>query len=158
MTHTTADLSDAYPDAAVARPGFIDFGGRARFSGPIRTVRCWEDNSLVRATLETAGNGAVLVVDGGGSMNCALLGDRLGVLAASNGWLGVIVNGCVRDSAELARLDLGVRALATTPRRSDKRNTGDVDLPVTFAGVTFTPGEWVYVDEDGIVVLPVRAI
>jgi regulator of ribonuclease activity A len=158
MTRATADLSDAYPDAAVVRPGFADFGGRARFAGPIRTVRCWEDNSKVRASLETPGSGAVLVVDGGGSMNCALLGDRLGALAASNGWMGVIVNGCVRDAAELARLDLGVRALATTPRRSHKRETGDTDLPVTFAGVTFTPGEWAYADEDGIVVLPVQAV
>lgn len=156
--HATADLSDAYPDAAVARPGLADFGGRARFSGPIRTVRCWEDNSKVRAVLETPGSGAVLVVDGGGATTCALLGDRLGALAATNGWMGVIVNGCVRDSAELARLDLGVRALATMPRRSHKRDTGEIDLAVTFAGVTFTPGEWVYVDEDGIVVLPVQAV
>ena len=157
MRVATADLSDAHPDAAIAEPGLLDFGGREAFSGFIRTVRCFEDNSLVRAVLEGQGDGAVLVVDGGGSRSCALLGDRLGALAIVNGWSGVIVNGCVRDAAELRRMELGVRALAAHPRRSLKRGEGDQDVPVSFLGVDFVPGFWVYVDADGALVLPERA-
>jgi regulator of ribonuclease activity A len=154
MIPNTADLSDACPDAAIAEPGLIDFGGTPRFAGPIRTVRCFEDNSHVRAALETPGDGAVLVVDGGGSLRCALLGDRLGALAIANGWAGVIVNGCVRDTAELARMDLGVRALASNPRRSGKGGDGELDVTVSFRGIDFTPGHRLYADLDGILVLP----
>ncbi len=157
MRVTTADLSDAHSEASIATPGLRDYGGRVAFSGFIRTVRCFEDNSLVRTTLEDQGDGAVLVVDGGGSRNCALLGDRLGALAIVNGWSGVIVNGCVRDSADLRRMELGVRALEAHPRRSIKRGEGEQDVPVSFLGVEFVPGEWVYVDSDGVLVLPERA-
>lgn len=153
MVFATTDLSDDHPAAATAGPGLADFGGVRRFAGPIRTVLCWEDNSMVRAALEETGNGAVLVVDGGGSLECALLGDRLAAAATANGWVGVIVNGCVRDTAQLSAMQLGVRAVAAHPRRSEKRNTGERDVTVTFLGVDFTPGAWVYADEDGLVVL-----
>lgn len=156
MSFATADLSDEHPDAQVAVPGLTDYGGKRRFAGPIRTVRCFEDNSLVRSALETPGDGAVLVVDGGGSMRCALLGDQLAALAVANGWTGVIVNGCVRDSAELATTDLGIKALATHPRKSVKRGEGETDVAVSFVDVEFTPGHWVYADEDGVVVLAQR--
>lgn len=146
----TADLSDEHPDTIALAPILRDFGGRRRFSGPVRTVELYEDNSLVRAALEEPGGGAVLVVDGGGSLRCALLGDRLGELAVANGWSGVVVHGCVRDIAALARLDLGVKALAAHPRKSVKRGGGKRDVPVTFGGVTFAPGCFVYADEDGV--------
>lgn len=115
-------------------------------------MRCIEDNSLVRVALEGPGNGAVLVVDGGGSLRCALLGDQLGTLAMENGWSGVIVNGCVRDSADLGTMDLGVKALATHPRKSVKRGEGERDVAVSFLGVEFSPGAMVYADGDGVVV------
>ncbi|HSF86022.1 MAG TPA: ribonuclease E activity regulator RraA [Acidimicrobiia bacterium] len=152
MSFSTADLSDQHPDALIADPGLSDFGGVRRFAGPIRTVRCIEDNSLVRVALEGPGNGAVLVVDGGGSLRCALLGDQLGTLAMENGWSGVIVNGCVRDSADLGTMDLGVKALATHPRKSVKRGEGERDVAVSFLGVEFSPGAMVYADGDGVVV------
>jgi regulator of ribonuclease activity A len=152
--HLTADISDANPEAQVTDPGFRDYGGKAVFYGPITTVRCSEDNSLVRDAVEEAGEGRILVVDGGGSLNCALLGDRLAALAADNGWAGVVVNGCVRDADELAATALGVKALATHPRRSVKRGVGERDVDVTFSGVTFSQGSWLYADADGIVVLP----
>lgn len=149
----TADLSDEFGDALqVADALFTDYGGRRRFCGPIATVRCPEDNSLVRAALETPGEGRVLVVDGFGSRRVALLGDLLGELGVRNGWSGVVVFGCVRDTAALARLDLGVKALATQPRKSEKRGLGDRDVPLAFAGATFQPGHWLYADEDGIVI------
>lgn len=152
MSFSTADLSDQHPDALIADPGLSDFGGVRRFAGPIRTVRCIEDNSLVRVALEGPGMGAVLVVDGGGSLRCALLGDQLGTLAMENGWSGVIVNGCVRDSADLGTMDLGVKALATHPRKSVKRGEGERDVAVSFLGVEFSPGAMVYADGDGVVV------
>jgi regulator of ribonuclease activity A len=157
MRVATADLSDAHPEAKIAESGLLDFGGRSEFSGFIRTVRCHEDNSLVRAALEGQGDGAVLVVDGGGSRTCALLGDRLGALAIVNGWSGVVVNGCVRDTADLGRMDLGVRALAAHPRRSLKQGRGEMDVSVSFLGVDFVPGQWIYVDSDGLLILPERA-
>lgn len=149
----TADLCDEHGDAVVvAEPMFADFGGREAFFGPIQTVKVFEDNTLVRSSLSEPGQGRVLVVDGGGSLRRALLGDRLAAMAADNGWAGVIVYGCIRDSAEIADVDLGVKALATHPRRSDKLGAGQVGMPVTFAGVTFSPGAWVYADADGVVV------
>ena len=154
MEFHTADLSDAHPGAAIADPCLIDFGGRPSFGGTIRTVRCRDDNTMVRAALEEPGKGAVLVVDGGGSFRCALLGDRLAAVAIENGWSGVIVNGCVRDTDELRHMGLGVRAVATHPRRSDKRGSGEQDGPVSFAGIDFVPGAWIYVDADGIILLP----
>lgn len=152
----TTDLSDAHPDAQVLAPVFHDFGGRARFSGQAVTLRVSENNPLVRSTLQTPGHGKVLVVDGGGSLNCALLGGNLGQFGVENGWEGVILNGCVRDTAELRALNLGVRALAAHPRRSGKADEGEAHVAVSFAGVTIRPNDEVHVDEDGILVLPAR--
>lgn len=155
MDFSTSDLCDAHPAGlVVAEPVFADFGGVPRFGGPIKTLKVFEDNALVRATLETAGDGRVLVVDGGGSLRRALVGDVLAGIAVDNGWAGILVNACVRDSRALRSLPIGIRALATNPQRSGKRGTGEADLPVTFAGVTFRPEEWIYADEDGIVVTP----
>lgn len=152
MDPATTDLSDAHPnEVQVADPGLRDFGGRRSFHGPICTVRAPEDNSLVRRALEEPGNGRVLVVDGGGSMRCALLGDQLAALAVKNGWTGVVVNGCIRDSEAIAGMALGVKALGTHPRKSEKRNEGQRDLPVRFAGVEFVPGDHLYADADGVI-------
>jgi regulator of ribonuclease activity A len=151
-TQSTADLCDAHGDAIkVCEPIFHAFGGCKTFSGPVSTVRCFEDNSRVREAVESPGLGRVLVVDGGGSRRRALLGDKLGVAAVKNGWAGVIIHGCIRDSAELAQVALGIRALGTMPLRSEKRGEGERDVPVRFAGVTFRPGDHVFVDDDGIV-------
>lgn len=148
----TADLFDEFGDALdVAEPLFRHFGGRRRFCGPIRTVSTFEDNTQVRATLETPGEGQVLVVDGIGSLRVALVGDQLGQLAIDNGWAGLLVHGCVRDSAALADMPIGVMALATNPAKSRKQNQGQVDVPLRFAGVGFVPGHWLYADEDGVV-------
>ncbi|MVN88153.1 ribonuclease E activity regulator RraA [Deinococcus sp. HMF7620] len=150
----TTDLSDVHPQARVLAPVFTEYGGRPRFVGAAVTLRVQDHNPLVRAELETPGEGRVLVVDGGGSLNCALLGGLLGELAVENGWAGVIVHGCVRDTAELRRLNLGVRALVPHPRKSGKQVQGERGVPVTFAGVTIQPGDMMYADEDGILVLP----
>lgn len=149
----TADLCDAHPGRLrIVAPLLRDFGGAARFHGPVATVQVFEDNVLVRALLETPGEGRVLVVDGGGSERCALLGDRLAGLACEQGWSGVVVHGCIRDAAQLAKLPLGVRALGTHPCKSAKNGRGERNLPVHFAGVSFRPGDWLYADQDGIVV------
>jgi regulator of ribonuclease activity A len=149
----TADLCDEHGERVqVCEPIFLAYGGRKSFHGPVSTVRCFEDNSRVKEAVEGPGEGRVLVVDGGGSRRRALLGDKLGEAAVRNGWAGVIVHGCIRDSAELGRIDLGIRALGTIPLRSDKRGEGERDVPVRFAGVTFRCGEFVYVDEDGVIV------
>ena len=151
----TADLCDDHGDLVqVCEPLLQAFGGRKSFHGPISTVRCLDDNSRVKEAVESPGAGRVLVVDGGGSRRHALLGDKLGDAAVRNGWAGVIIHGCIRDSAELGRMDLGIRALGTMPLRSDKRGEGERDVPVRFAGVTFRPGEFAYVDDDGIIVAP----
>lgn len=156
----TADLLDQHEDAArvarvrVVEPMFRDFGGRRRFCGPISTLKVFEDNSLVRKALEGAGNGRVLVIDGGGSKRCALVGDQLALLAAKNGWSGIVVFGCIRDSAAIAAMDIGLRALGTHPLKSIKKGAGDADIVIAFGGVTFTPGEYLYADEDGIIVAP----
>ena len=153
MTQATTDISDALGDAArVAAPVFSDYGGQKNFSGQIATVRCIEDNSFVRQALEEPGEGRVLVVDGGGSTSCALLGDMLAALAHRNGWAGIVVNGCIRDSAEIANIDIGIKALATHPRKSRKQGLGELDIPVEFAGIEFLPGEYLYADPDGVVV------
>jgi regulator of ribonuclease activity A len=149
----TADLSDAHPEAQICAPVFRDFGGCTAFHGPIATLKVFEDNALVRAMLETPGEGRVLVVDGGGSLRCALVGGLLGELAAKNGWAGIVVYGCVRDTAELAAQDVGVKALAAHPRKSEKGlHAGHAERVVEFAGVRFAPGAWLYADGDGIVV------
>lgn len=150
----TADLCDEHSGAAhfqIADSGFLDYGGRRGFSGPISTVRAPEDNSLVRKALEEPGQGRVLVVDGGGSRRCALVGDVLAALAEKNGWAGVVVNGCIRDAEEVGRTAIGVKALGTHPLKSGKRNEGQRDVEVRFAGVTFKPGHYLYADADGIV-------
>lgn len=153
MTLATTDLCDKYSDSLqIAEPIFTDFGGALAFEGPISTIKCFEDNSLVRAVLETPGQGRVLVIDGGASDRCALLGDNLAQLAIDNDWAGIVVYGCIRDAAEIAEMDVAVKALNTHPKKSNKKNTGDRDISVHFAGVRFTPGAWVYADLDGIVV------
>lgn len=149
----TADLCDQHDaQVRVAEPVFRDFGGRRAFSGPVATVRAPEDNVLVRRALEEPGEGRVLVVDGGRSTRCALVGDVLAALAHRNGWAGIVVNGCIRDAAEIAGIPIGLKALGTVPRKSCKRGAGERDVPVRFAGVTFRPGEHLYADTDGIVV------
>lgn len=146
----TADLSDKLGAAArIAAPGFRDYGGLSRFAGPVRTIRCYQDNTRVRASLEGPGNGAVLVVDGGASLQCALLGDQLAALAVRNGWSGIVVNGCIRDADVIAGLPIGIKALATHPRRSNKQGQGETDLVLVFAGVTVAPGDYLYADTDG---------
>jgi regulator of ribonuclease activity A len=152
MLFLTTDLCDDNDDVRVLEPLFRDFGDAARFSGQIVTLKLFEDNSLLRETLSETGHGRVLVVDGGGSTRCALMGDQIGELAVANGWAGVVVYGCVRDTVVLGSLPLGVKALAAHPKKSVKRGEGQRDIAVSFAGVTFEPGEWLYADEDGIIV------
>jgi regulator of ribonuclease activity A len=147
----TTDICDEFPDAVmVAEPIFTHYGKRKRFHGPATTIKVYEDNVLVRSALEEAGNGRVLVVDSGGSLRRALLGDILAGMAADNGWAGVIVNGCIRDSAAIATIDVGVMALATMPLKSGKRGDGETGVSVSFAGITIRPGEYLYADEDGL--------
>lgn len=145
------DLCDRFPEVAVAEPLFRHFGGRTTFSGPIATVRCVEDNSRIRELASTPGDGRVLVVDGQGSLRHALFGDQIGAQAVANGWAGVLIHGCVRDVEILAGLPLGVLALAACPRRTERRDLGDVDVPLNFAGVAFVPGHWLYADANGVV-------
>ena len=153
MSFNTTDLSDQLGDAAtVAAPLFRDFGGNTRFAGRISTVKCHEDNSLVRSALAEPGEGRVLVVDGGGSLRCALLGDMLAAMGAENGWAGVLVYGCIRDCEEIGRTAIGVKALATHPRKSVKAGVGERDVAVRFADVTFLPGAYLYADPDGVLV------
>lgn len=153
MTFLTADLADNYPDVLRScELQFRDFGGRPRFHGPVRTLRIYEDNVLLKTALSEPGDGAVLVVDGSGSMRCSLLGDYLAGLGARNGWVGLIVHGAVRDVVALRSLDFGLKALGSNPLRSAKRGAGIRDVPVRFGGVEFRPGNWLYSDEDGIVV------
>jgi len=157
MTFLTADLIDAHGDKLQScETQFRQFGGRRSFHGPVRTIRTLEDNALIKDLLNQPGHGAVLVIDGGGSLKTALMGDQIAAAAQKNGWAGVIVFGAVRDTVALGRLDLGVKALGSNPRKSAKLGTGGVDEPVAFGGVTFAPGAWVYSDEDGIVVSAVR--
>lgn len=147
------DLCDAFPDELqVLEPLFTPFGGRRKFSGEVVTIHCFEDNSVLKATLGTEGHGKVLVVDGGASRRCALLGDMLATLGRDNGWQGVLVNGCVRDVEILATIELGVLALSAFPVRSNKRGEGDLNVPVSFAGADITPGQHLYADENGVVI------
>lgn len=153
MSFTTPDICDDFSDdIQVLEPLFTEYGGSGKFSGEIITIKCFEDNALVKQTLGTDGRGKVMVVDGGGSLRCALLGDMLAAMAAQNGWQGVIINGCVRDVEILKSIDLGVRALNCYPLRSEKRNEGQLNIPVHFAGVSFKPGQHLYADENGIIV------
>jgi len=151
----TADLYDEHEEALQSCDLQLrQYGGRVRFSGEIVTVRCFQDNALVKAVLGEPGTGKVLVVDGGGSVHSALIGDMIGDLAVAAGWEGVVINGAVRDSALLAQIDLGVKALGTNPRKSSKLGTGERDVEVEFGGAVFTPGRTLVSDEDGVVVLP----
>lgn len=148
----TADICDAHPaQVRVAQPIFKHFGASIVFSGQVTTVRVFEDNVLVRRALEQTRPGAVLVVDGGGSLECALVGDILAGLGVANGWQGIVVNGCIRDAAPIAALPIGIRALNTHPMKSTKKGEGQQDVPVSFSGVTFTPGDYLYADEDGLI-------
>jgi len=158
----TCDLCDQHKGDTsggfrVLPPVFRDFGARRRFAGPVSTVKCFEDNTLVKAAAESPGNGRVLVIDGGASLRHALLGGNIGAAAAKNGWAGVVIDGCVRDVNELGVLDVGIRALASMPWPPEKRNTGQRDVPVRVQGVLVRPGDWLYADEDGIVVMPEAA-
>lgn len=153
MNFKTADLCDDHSDKVqIAEPVFTNFGGVTSFSGPISTVKCFEDNSRVREAFEAPGKGRVLVVDGGASTRCALVGDRLAAMASKNGWAGIIVNGCIRDSADISRMEIGVKALATHPLKSVKQGHGEVNVATRFAGIKFAPNQFVYADEDGIIV------
>ena len=155
MSFATADLYDKHEETLqIATPMFNDYGGKISFSGPISTVKVFEDNSLVRAALEEPGEGRVLVVDGEASLRCALVGDMLAVLGKDNGWQGIIVYGCIRDSAVIADIDIGVKALNTNPRKSVKKGIGERDVRVAFADITFNPGDYIYADADGVVVSP----
>jgi regulator of ribonuclease activity A len=150
---TTSDLCDAYPELVqVADPVFHEYGALSKFDGAVETLRVFEDNALVRQVLESPGRGRVLVVDGGASLRCALIGGRLASLAHANGWAGLVINGGVRDSAELSQTPIGIRALGTNPRRSGKEGNGDQGGSVTFAGVAFIPESFLYADGDGILV------
>ena len=151
MIFTTADLCDAYPnEVEIAEPVFREYGSLTQFAGPIETIRVFEDNAMVRSTLEQDGKGRVLVVDGGGSLRCALVGGRLASVAHQHGWSGILINGCVRDSAELREIPLGIRALSTCPRRSEKAGKGEIGIRVRFAGMEFRPGRFLYADGDGV--------
>lgn len=154
---STCDLCDVHKgdDTGAFRvlpPGFVHYGGKPSFSGPVATIKCFEDNTLVKAALDTPGQGRVLVVDGGGSLRRALVGGNLAAAAARNGWAGVVVNGCVRDAAELREAAVGICALGLMPLPTEKRNEGQRDVAVQMQAVWVRPGDWLYADEDGIVV------
>ena len=150
----TADLvDDIGPDVRSCDLQLRQFGGRSEFAGPITTVKCFEDNALLKAVLSEPGNGGVLVIDGDGSLHCALVGDVIAGIAIDNGWVGLIINGAVRDSTTLSTLDIGIKALGTNPRKSSKTGDGSRDAAVDFGGVVFVPGHIAYSDDDGIVVV-----
>ena len=153
MHFRTADLCDDHDESLhVAEGLFGDFGGLDSFFGRISTIKAYEDNSLVREAVAEPGEGRVLVIDGGGSMRRAMLGDLLAEKAIHQGWSGVVIHGCVRDSMVIADMPLGVKALGTAPRKSEKRGQGVRDVTVHFAAIDFVPGHWLYADGDGIVV------
>lgn len=148
----TADLIDLAPDTPSCETDFKSYGRRRRFCGRIRTIRCHQDNGLIKALMNTPGNGQVLVVDGGGSRYSALMGDMIAAAGAKNGWAGAVIYGAIRDNEAMNGMDFGVKALGTNPRKSAKDGAGSVDIPVSFGGVTFTPGHYLYSDSDGILV------
>ena len=151
----TADLYDRFgEDLRVMDAGLVNFGGRTDFAGPVETLKTFEDNTKVRTILSEPGEGRVLVVDGGGSLRFALLGDQLAALAVQNNWAGLVINGPVRDAADIATMDLGVKALGTIPRKTPKRDLGERSVPLEFADIRLQPGEYLYSDGDGVVVLP----
>lgn len=149
----TADVHDERGDGLDSLAlQFQNFGGRLAFDGPVRTVRCFRDNGIVKAVLATPGHGAVLIVDGGGSLESALVGDNIALAAVSNGWVGIIVHGAIRDRDLIGGLAIGVKAMGTNPRRSEKRGVGEVDVAIKISGVTFVPGKHVWADLDGVLV------
>lgn len=157
MSFKTPDLCDQYEaelgkTVRVVAPMFQRYGARTAFCGEIVTLKIFEDNTLVREIFNEPGSGKVLVIDGGGSLRCALVGDQLAILAQKNGWEGVVVYGCIRDSGDINGIDIGVRALNTHPQKTVKKGVGDRNLALTFGGVTFHPGERLYADEDGVLV------
>lgn len=157
MNFSTADLYDKYEESLqIARPIFNDYGGKKAFCGPMATVKVFEDNSLVKEALAESGQGKVLIVDGGASLRCALAGDRLAQMGRENGWAGIIVYGCIRDSQIIAAMDIGLKALNTSPRKSVKQGRGERDIPLYFADVCFAPGRYVYADRDGIALSSTR--
>jgi regulator of ribonuclease activity A len=154
----TADLvDDIGPDVRSCDVQFRQFGARTQFAGPITTVRCLEDNGLLKSVLSTPGEGGVLVIDGAGSLHTALVGDLIAELAHSNGWSGLVIHGAVRDAAALRGIDLGIKALGTNPRKSSKIGAGERDVTVSVGGVTFVPGDIAYSDDDGIVIVAAAA-
>lgn len=156
---TTADLWDEHHlNLSCVDPIFRSFGNENTFSGKITTLKLFEDNSLVRKQLESDGRGKVLVIDGGASLRCALVGDQLAALAVQNNWNGIIVNGCIRDRHIINSMGIGIRALNTSPVKSIKRNIGEIDMPVKFGGVTFNPKDYIYVDFDGILISKLNLI
>ena len=153
MEYQTPDLCDAYPGLVrVVEPLFNNYGGKASFGGEVVTVKCYEDNSVVKETASTPGHGKVMVVDGGGSLRRALLGDLIAEDAVKNGWEGFIIYGCIRDVDAIRKMNIGVKALNTIPLKTEKRGAGELNVPLAFGGVTFHPGEFVYADNNGIVV------
>ena len=153
MEYVLPDLCDEYPERVrVVSPMFRNFGAKLSFGGPITTIKCYEDNSLVADAVAEEGHGRVLVVDGGGSLRCGLLGDNLALKAANNGWAGIIVCGCVRDVDALSVIDLGIQAINTNPLKSIKRGVGLRDEVVVIGGVNFIPGEYTYADNNGVIV------
>lgn len=150
---TTADLYDELGEQIQSLPLQLQsFGAHARFEGPIRTVKCFEDNALLKSVVSAPGGGAVLVVDGGGSLERALMGDMIAAIAAENGWAGAVINGAIRDCVAISAIPIGIKALGTNPRKSSKTGAGEADVPLEFGGVTFRPGAMLYSDEDGILV------
>jgi regulator of ribonuclease activity A len=150
----TADLvDDIGPDVRSCDVQFRQYGGRSQFAGTINTVRCFQDNALLKSVLSQPGDGGVLVIDGDGSLHTALVGDVIAELARSNGWAGLIVNGAVRDAAALRGIDIGIKALGTNPRKSAKTGAGERDVEITLGGVTFVPGQVAHSDDDGIVIV-----
>ncbi|MBT6106228.1 MAG: ribonuclease E activity regulator RraA [Porticoccaceae bacterium] len=149
---STPDLCDQYPELVrVVEPMLSNFGGREQFCGQITTIKCFEDNSLVKQLVGTSGEGRVIVVDAGGSLRRACLGDMLAEQAASNGWAGLIIYGCIRDVDQIRATDIGVQALGVHPMKTDKKGVGELNIPVTFGGVTFAPKDYVYADNNGII-------
>lgn len=152
MNITTPDLCDAHPYVKILAPMFTNYGGKQRFGGEIVTAKCFEDNSLVKQLASEPGQGRVLVVDGGGSMRAALLGDLIADSALKQGWEGFVIYGCIRDVDIIRQLDLGVQALGVFPRKTEKRGLGDLNVPVSFGGVEIRPGQFIYADNNGIIV------
>lgn len=155
MDYLTPDLCDANPDQVeVLEPIFTNYGGKRSFGGEIVTIKCFEDNSLVKTHAGKAGKGKVMVVDGGGSLKKSLLGDMIATDAIKNGWEGLVIYGCIRDVDAIAELDLGVQALNSIPLKTEKLGVGELNIPISFAGVSFRPGEFIYADNNGIITSP----